>query len=270
MANKIAYLLSRWTQVEWSGPAWYSYRKGKDGFPTSFKLEYFLLLDKGSAGETEWEGEDFAKALPGVLKKYPKLRKSVVGNIHSHHSMGAFFSATDEELLEQNAAKAFYPSLVVASSKTPFAFAISYLDQYNQPHIIESDEKDIIVDGPKPKDEWVKEADEVEKKCKSVISTGWNWKSRKGGSLQQQTMFLGGQEANQLESEKEIEEWNESFNYSSHYDDEEEINEWLFGDPKFKQWSDIMEKVELGELDTIQANAMLAELKLDWEGNPIE
>lgn len=268
MANKITYLLNRWKSCEWSGPAWYSFKVNKNGFPDSFKLEYFALLDKGSASSTEWEGKDFAKIMPKIINRYPKLKKAVVGNIHSHHSMGAFFSGTDEELLNQNAAKSFYPSLVVASSKNPFAFAISYLDQYNQPHIIESDEDDIIIDIPSPRDEWIKEADKVEKASKKSYSQGL-WGSQKytpgkGGSLQQQTMFLEGRENSGLAKNKgndkekwkdEIDEYNQGFYYS---------------DNPLDEYNEIIEAVDRGQLDTIEANRLLSELNLDWEGKPLD
>ena len=99
MGDKIAYLLKTFPRNEWSGPAWFSY-SGK-GIPNSFTLEYFIPLDKGHGASTEWTGDDFGKTLIDVTTKYPSLEKAVVGNIHSHHGMGAYFSGDDKELVKR-------------------------------------------------------------------------------------------------------------------------------------------------------------------------
>ena len=67
-----------------------------------------------------------------IYDKHPDYQKCFMGLIHSHHGMGAYFSGTDKQQLEEAANKVGYPSLVVAHTKTKFAFGISYLDNFNQ------------------------------------------------------------------------------------------------------------------------------------------
>ena len=135
LQQKINYLLSRF-DIEWSGPAWFSFETSDNGFPKVWKLEHFLPLDLGSHSETEWSGKHFMNISKKLYQKHPELKQMYQGNIHSHHTMGAFFSGTDKQLLKDGANDVGYPSLVVAASgKETHAFAISYLDQFRQPHI---------------------------------------------------------------------------------------------------------------------------------------
>ena len=55
-------------------------------------------------------------------------------------------------------------------------------------------------------------------------------------------------------------EWNNSFN--PYYEGTE-------GWTKKQGWAEIMEAVEMGELDTVEANRLLSELKVDWEGKSL-
>ena len=128
LQQKINYLLSRF-DIEWSGPAWFSFETSDNGFPKVWKLEHFLPLDLGSHSETEWSGKHFMNISKKLYQKHPELKQMYQGNIHSHHTMGAFFSGTDKQLLKDGANDVGYPSLVVAASgKETHAFAISYLE----------------------------------------------------------------------------------------------------------------------------------------------
>ena len=176
LQQKINYLLNRF-DIEWSGPAWFTFEKSEEtGFPMVWQLEHFLPLDLGSHSETEWSGKHFMAISRKLYEKYPKLKDMYQGNIHSHHTMGAFFSSTDKELLRDGANKVGYPSLVVANGgKESHAFAISYLDQYRQPHIFEAKAIDAEYDEVS-EPEWVKEANKIEKrynktKKKTAITT---------------------------------------------------------------------------------------------------
>ena len=171
MANKVTYLLKKFPNTEWSGPAWFSFKLDQKGWPVFIKLEHFVPLDLGHGTRTEWDGDDFCKLYPTILNKYPKIGKCIQGNIHSHHSMGAYFSGTDDELLIQNVNNAFYPSLVVASSgKALWAFAYSYKDQFDLTHLHEIEEKDIEVKYPKNSipQEWKDELKPLKKASKVV------------------------------------------------------------------------------------------------------
>ena len=105
-----------------------------------------------------------------MYKLHPKLKKSYMGHIHSHHNMGAFFSGTDTETMSDNAsAKGFFFSLIVAHSKAKYAFAVSYVDQYGFPQMSECPEEDIISKKiAKVDPAWVAQADALDAKRKVV------------------------------------------------------------------------------------------------------
>ena len=143
--NKYTYLLNRFKDLEWSGPAWYRVKTDKDGFPTEWRIIHFHPLDLGSHAATEWEAKDLAKILKETYALMPSLKKAYMGLIHSHNTMGAFLSGTDTSTIQEMAPdEGFYGSLVVASAgKALHAFGFGYKDQYKCAHSIEVDEKDI-------------------------------------------------------------------------------------------------------------------------------
>ena len=130
-------------------------------------------MDLGGATSTEWEAGDLAKILRTTYSTHPKLKKCFLGLIHSHHNMGAFFSGTDADTLRDMAPEiGFYCSLVVATEKAPFAFAISYKDQYGQSQLIELDEDDIVGPPVVANNEWIEIADSIEKAAKPKSKWG--------------------------------------------------------------------------------------------------
>lgn len=165
--NKYTYLLNRFKSFEWSGPAWYKVKTDKDGFPEEWKIVHFHPLDLGSHAATEWEAKDLAKILKRTYADMPSLKKTYMGLIHSHNTMGAFLSGTDIDTIQEMAPdEGFYGSLVVASAgKALHAFGFGYKDQYKCAHSIEIDEENIKINIPefKPDDEWVAIADKIEK-----------------------------------------------------------------------------------------------------------
>lgn len=169
--SKIKYFNSRFPSKEWSGPAWYSVKADEHGFPEEFTLRHFHPIDLGHGTATEWEAKDLAKILKQTYENFPRLKKCFIGLIHSHHTMGAFFSGTDTSTLEDMApAEGFYASLVVATQKEPYAFAFSYRDQYGQSQCIEVDKEDIIGTPIKAKDDWIEVADSIEKAAKKTTT----------------------------------------------------------------------------------------------------
>ena len=174
IALKYRYLLTRFPSTEWSGPAWYRIKTDKEGFPEEFKLVHFHPLDLGHGTATEWEAKDLAKILRTTYEKYPSLKKCYMGLIHSHHTMGAFLSGTDQATVQEMAPKqGFYGSLVVASSgKATEAFGFGYKDQYGASHCLEIDNKNIEIKTPeyKVEDDWKKQADIIEKNKPVAIS----------------------------------------------------------------------------------------------------
>jgi hypothetical protein len=173
--SKIQYFNSRFPSKEWSGPAWYGVKANENGFPLEFSLNHFHPLDLGHGTATEWEAKDLAKVLKTTYDSYPKLKKCFLGLVHSHHTMGAFFSGTDSSTLREMAPDSgFYCSLVVATAKDPFAFAFAYKDQYGQSQMIEIDEDDIKGTTIKAEQPWIDVADLIEEANKPVVSTGVN------------------------------------------------------------------------------------------------
>ncbi len=179
--DKVRYFLKKYPNREWSGPAWYSQKFDETGFPTGVKLEYFHVLHLGSASETDWDGADLAKRYTKLRKLYPKIgTKWVQGNVHSHHNMGAFFSGTDKEQLDDGVNdEGFYYSLVVSTKPgKEIAFGFSYIDQYRNIHREYIDEFDVSEYVKKCPD-WEDEVQFIEKESKktSVVSIG-NGKTR--------------------------------------------------------------------------------------------
>lgn len=179
--------MKRFPNKEWSGPAWYGCKTDEDGFPEEFTLEDFHPLDLGGHSSTEWDAEDLAKILKTKLKN-KALKKCFMGLIHSHHTMGAFFSGTDTSTIEEMApVKGFYPSLIAASSgKAQYAFGFSYKDQYGRVSCFEIDEDDIKLPRARGKKEWVDIAKEIESnKTTAVVKTttynGYNGYTGWGG-----------------------------------------------------------------------------------------
>tara|TARA_R100000808_G_scaffold22438_1_gene48814 strand:+ start:3671 stop:4471 length:801 start_codon:yes stop_codon:yes gene_type:complete len=144
---------------EWSGPAWFTYKTNKNGFPCHWNLEFFWVLNVGSKSETDWDEEDLVKDLQKIWEIAPETatNKWYRGNIHSHNTMKAFFSQTDVELLEEmgKTNDFFYPSIICADSDEPWAFAVSYKDQYGNVQIMDGENPIDKVDIPK--DEWAKQ-----------------------------------------------------------------------------------------------------------------
>ena len=176
--DKVRYFLKKYPNREWSGPAWYSQKFDETGFPTAVKLEYFHVLHLGSASDTDWDGADLAKRFTKLRKLYPKIgTKWVQGNVHSHHSMGAFFSETDKEQLNDSVNdNGFYYSLVVSTKPgKEIAFGFSYLDQYRNIHREYIDKFDVSEYVKKCPD-WEEEVEFIEKESKksSVISLSRN------------------------------------------------------------------------------------------------
>ena len=164
MHNKVSYLLKRFKDIEWSGPAWYKILKAeKNGFPTKVELAYFKPIHLGHGTETEIDGEKLGKLLPKLYKAMPDLKTCYLGLIHSHHTMGAFLSGTDKDTArEQATSDGFFFSTVVASEKDPYACCFTYSDRYGYNNLIDGEVKVIMPKISVPK-EWVSEANAIKK-----------------------------------------------------------------------------------------------------------
>ena len=104
---------------EWSGLLFYRHTGGsftsmKD---LKFVADSFYLMDVGSGTLTEHKYDE--EAVVKAFDVVPGALEALMGNIHTHHSMGAFHSGTDMGDLEKNAKTyGFYISLVVDTKDT--------------------------------------------------------------------------------------------------------------------------------------------------------
>jgi len=149
--KQIQHLLSLYPKTEWSGVAFYNkLNEDKHGWATEWELVEFYPIDLGSTAATEFSGEDQIKMIQKAYKINPKLKECYKGLIHSHHTLsgGAFFSGTDRDHMKENANQCGYPSLVVAdeSTKSPFAFSFSWVDNFKRVHWTKEDAGVVMID----------------------------------------------------------------------------------------------------------------------------
>ena len=171
----INYLLKRFPKTEWSGPAWY--KRNED----SWDLVHFIPIDLGSHSATEFKGKDLLKTMKNVQKTVD-ISGCFQGIIHSHHGMGAFHSGTDDTELEEGANKVGYPSLVVAHTGQSHAFKYSYEDQFGNIHL---EDGEVCVEAQEytAKEEWVGQADKIEKAAKKSKPNYVVYSNKNQGSL---------------------------------------------------------------------------------------
>lgn len=176
--TKLNYFLEIFPTKEWSGPGWFACKQEENEFPEEFILMDFHPLDLGTHSSTEWDSKAMLSILKKKIKVNPELKKCYLGLVHSHHTMGAFFSSTDDDTLEEMAPDTgFYPSLVVATDKEKYAFAVSYKDQYQIPHSIESDEDYNMLPLIKPQKDW----EDIAKTLKETVKvTKYQWPKKNG------------------------------------------------------------------------------------------
>jgi len=117
--NKVDFLHSKVGSIEWSGLLIYKILKGSIEDPKNLLIEVedIVLMDIGTASYTEYSLSKSLAEDDYVFDKVNSLmdNKSLkLGHIHTHHSMGAFFSGTDnKELADNTNAYNYYLSLIV-------------------------------------------------------------------------------------------------------------------------------------------------------------
>lgn len=111
--DQIKYLCRAIPKVEWSGVLFYSTTGSiKDPENLVCTLEDILPMHKGTAGYTEYSFDE--KVANYVIDNEIFEKGWKMGHIHSHNSMGVFFSGTDWSELEDNAPNHnIYLSLIV-------------------------------------------------------------------------------------------------------------------------------------------------------------
>jgi hypothetical protein len=102
--------------VEWGGLIAYKIHAGDILRPEDLNIEVVGLVPAniGSSALTEYKP---AEHMLDFNDAYPNLNifegGYLFGAIHTHHSMGAYFSATDKEDLKRNSQNGYYLSLIV-------------------------------------------------------------------------------------------------------------------------------------------------------------
>lgn len=118
----ILYCLSRRPNLEWSGLLFWKINEDADlENPESIKItvDKMHLQDLGSGTYTEFDNDGVE--IIDLYDQYPELMDMRCGLIHSHHTMKAFFSPTDQEELHEKALNGMYFSLIVNNHMQPCA-----------------------------------------------------------------------------------------------------------------------------------------------------
>lgn len=128
LQNIVTYLHNKVGNDEWSGPLFYEILEGDIKDPNSLKImaHHVHLQDIGTGTYTEYNQN--ASDFMTVLEDYPDLMDGLmegrikIGHLHTHHSMKAFFSGTDDGELYDNCKNYnMYLSLIVSFDCKPVA-----------------------------------------------------------------------------------------------------------------------------------------------------
>lgn len=111
--EKIQYLCQKISIEEWSGVMFYSVQ-GTIADPANMvcTIEDIFPMHKGNKTYTEYSFDD--PALMDYMMENPEIMQWRIAHIHSHNSMGVFFSGTDvSELVDNSKNHIYYLSLIV-------------------------------------------------------------------------------------------------------------------------------------------------------------
>lgn len=128
VVEQITFLCTKIPNVEWSGVLYHT-SEGDIGNPKDFicKAEYVLPLDKGSSAYTEYDfsSPNFTEA----LMERPELMEWSMSHIHSHNTMGVFFSGTDNDELTDNAPNYNYYLSLIVNNKNEYCARIAFIGE---------------------------------------------------------------------------------------------------------------------------------------------
>lgn len=114
VSEKIAYLNSIMGDIEWSGVLFYS-MDGTLDKDLVIDIKDVLVLDIGSSVYTNYA---ITPEVAGYMCENG-LTQCILGHIHSHHTMSAFFSGTDmNTLIKEALDNVFFLSLIVNNAGT--------------------------------------------------------------------------------------------------------------------------------------------------------
>jgi len=122
--TKIRYLCMQRPRQEWSGPLFYTVEGSiKDAKNMKITLKDILLMDVGSGGAT---GFDWDEDVVNYQMDNPDAIDWTIGHIHSHNTMGVFFSGTDYEELNDNCAQHNYYLSVIVNNNLDMIAKIAF------------------------------------------------------------------------------------------------------------------------------------------------
>ena len=177
------HLLKKFPDTEWSGVAFYQkVEPDKSGWSDTWRIVDFYPIDLGSTAATEFDGEQLLEMQCKAYEDNNETKECLKGLIHSHHGLsgGAYISSVDKAHLEHAANDVGYPSFVVAHQETrsPFAFAVSYTNQYGHLMLVTDYKEACFVMEHNDKcvpsglfKECIKSLDKQEKKSKKAKNT---------------------------------------------------------------------------------------------------
>lgn len=124
--SKILYLCHQINKVEWSGVLFFKVAEGDMYDPKGLVVEAIdlHLMDIDSAAATEFE---YGEELIDVYEEHPEYMDLRMGSVHSHHTMAAFFSGTDDaELKKGSDSGDFYLMLIVNNTISGWVAKIGF------------------------------------------------------------------------------------------------------------------------------------------------
>lgn len=114
--EKIRYLIRKFPSTEWSGVLFYTHQGSFEQGDLELTCQDLFPMDLGSSGWTEFS---MSEDVTAYMAEHIELFDCEMGLIHSHHSMGAFFSGQDNKMLQQEGADTnCFLSLVVDTRGT--------------------------------------------------------------------------------------------------------------------------------------------------------
>lgn len=123
---QVNYLHGKIGSTEWSGLLLYDVISGSPAKPKDFVLEvkHIFLMDIGTSAYTEYNTDG------DIVEIYDNIEEAMnwkTGQIHTHHTMQAFFSGTDMEELNDNVDKHNYYLSLIVNFSANYAAKVAFL-----------------------------------------------------------------------------------------------------------------------------------------------
>lgn len=120
--EKIRYLLRKYPNTEWSGVLFYSHTGTFEGKDLVITCEDLFPMDLGTTGWTEFK---MTEDVTSYMAEHIELFECETGLIHSHHTMGAFFSGQDVHTLQVEGADTNCFVSLIVDTKGEYKAAIT-------------------------------------------------------------------------------------------------------------------------------------------------